>query len=170
MRRRTLVASLGASLLALFLTGCIGFTVEKDVKGEAPEHHQPYVVRIECENADPAVTEITFPGQGVQTVQVEANGPGTVTCLVHETEDGDADDVDVKCDDPLPPDVVCTRVADRRLSVTISNVTIQTDITIPIKVTNEYDPPETTTTTTTTAPAPPPTASGAVAAAPTFTG
>jgi hypothetical protein len=171
MRRRTLGVSLGASLLAVFLTGCIGFTVQKDVKGDDPASPH-YVVRIECDNADPAAVELVFTGIGLQPAQFDAIAPGTVNCLVHETEDADADDVDVKCGDPLPPDVICTRVADRKLSVTINNVNIETDITIPIKVTNEYDPPETTTTTTTTttAPVPPPTASGAVAASPTFTG
>jgi hypothetical protein len=170
MRVRTLGRVLGAALLALLLTGCIGFNVQKDVDGDPRDDNGPWIVTISCDNTDPASQELVFTGEGVQsTGQFRAGGPGTTTCLVQETKDGDADDVDVECVEPLPPDVTCTHNGDRKLTVTVSNVDEGTDITIGIKVTNTFDPPTTTTSTTTTT-APAPTASAAVAASPSFTG
>jgi hypothetical protein len=173
-RMRTVQGVVGAALLALLLTGCIGFTVQKDVDGDPKDDNGPWIVTITCDNTDPASQQLVFTGEGIQaTNQFDALGPfpTTVTCLVHETKDGDADDVDVECVEPLPPDTTCTQNGDRKLTVVVSNVDDGTDITINVKVTNTYDPPTTSTsTTTTTAPAPPPTASAAVAASPSFTG
>ena len=150
MNGRILRAVVGAAALGVLLTGCIGFTVEKEVEGDPRgDDAGPYVVRIECTGTDPDFAELQFFGEQTRFVQFEADGGVTeVTCTVEETDDNDADEVTIECVDPLPPDVTCTE-SDDEITVTITAITTGTDIDINVKVTNEFDPPTTTTSTTT---------------------
>jgi hypothetical protein len=173
MSARVLRAIFGATLLAVLLTGCIGFTVQKDVDGD-PDDDGPWVVRIECTNTVEGSTELVFDGEGSQFFEFEASGPDDVECTVEETDDGDADEVTIECVEPLPADVICAPFANgEKLAVRVTNVSPGTDVNINIKVTNEYDPPTTSTsstTTTTTTTVPPAPAASAAAVSPTFTG
>jgi hypothetical protein len=172
MNGRILRAVVGAAALGLLLTGCIGFTVQKDVDGDPDDENGPWVVRIECTNTLEGSTEFVFNGEGTQFFEFEADGPNDVECTVQETDDGDADEIDIECVEPIPPDVTCAPFANgEKLAVRITNVGAPVDVNINVKVTNEYDPPTTTTsTTTTTTTAPPAAAAEAAAVSPTFTG
>jgi hypothetical protein len=168
MDGRILRASLGAAVLGVLLTGCIGFTVQKDVDGEPPDDAGPWVVRVECTSTDPAFDDLVFDGEEFQFTQFFVLGATDITCTIDETEDADADEVTIECVDPLPTGVTCTEADDDEITVTVTGIDPGTDININVKVTNEFDPPTTTSTTTTTAP--PVTAPSAVSVSPTFTG
>jgi hypothetical protein len=174
MNGRILRAVVGAAALGVLLTGCIGFTVQKDVDGDPDDENGPWVVRIECTNTLEGSTELVFNGEDVQFFEFEASGPGDVECTVEETDDGDADEITIECVEPLPPDVICAPFANgEKLAVRVTNNdSFPVDVNINIKVTNEYDPPttSTTTSTTTTTTAPPAAAAEAAAVSPTFTG
>ena len=124
MNGRILRAVVGAAALGVLLTGCIGFTVEKEVEGDPTgDDAGPYVVRIECTGTDPDFAELQFFGEQTRFVQFEADGGVTeVTCTVEETDDNDADEVTIECVDPLPPDVTCTE-SDDEITVTITGIT-----------------------------------------------
>jgi len=164
---RNLRVVLGAGVLAVFLTGCIGFTVTKEVDGDAPDD-ATFVVRIECDNTLEGFDDLVFDDEGTQFTQFFA-GPGTTTCVITEPEDAEADETTIECVDlPTDPDVTvtCTPPDDDQVTVTFT-ATVEFDVEVGIRVTNEFDPPDTTTTSTTLAPQ---TAPLAVEVSPTFTG
>jgi hypothetical protein len=138
-------------------------TIEKVVVGELPPGTE-FVVNVFCVDSEQngsvdVVEDLTFPGDGSDTVFVPLSGAELpVTCTVTETDDGGATSVAYACEDD-PGATECT--AENVIEI------FEPGEDSTITVTNTFAPPEPPPPPP---PPPPPEPAQAVAAGPRFTG
>lgn len=139
-----------AVLVALLAVGCsVFFTVEKQVTNSSSTG--PFIVHFNCVNNapfSPQTGDITFNGAGTSAPTEFGTSPsGPTTCTITEPTSAAAETVTIEC--VTPPGGVSCSSPSNTLTVTLPATT--SDISVSLRVTNDFTPTSAPTTTSTVA-------------------
>jgi hypothetical protein len=148
MRRLLSLGGL-AIAVALVAAGCtLSLNVTKETTGPG-EPEGPFTVTINCGGSGSEDLEFNAPfPDGPESASFDFFAPSG-TCLITETDPGNASSTTFECENPPPAGISCTQEPDGLQVSAVFDGPLDA-IEVDIIVTNDI--PTTTTTTTTTAP------------------